>query len=238
MQEFPSLLKKLMQKDSSNAIIGGFKATGLYPFSPETALSKLPAETREVTSKVHEVLLKKLATMRYKPAGSTHAPRPKKTDKLPAGASYTCRAGGDGDDGDEPVAGPSKPRQPDSSSSSSSEDYNSSDNESDRERSRTVKNIVQRLARKRPLLDEDEDEDKDDAEEQAEEDDQAEEEGTSEETNKDELDGKDQEKKGGKKKNKQEAAVYLPSSFVVAVYGEEWFVGEVRDKEGEPRAAL
>jgi len=234
MQEFPSLLKKLMQKDSSNAIIGGFKATGLYPFSPETALSKLPAETREVTSKVHEVLLKKLATMRYKPAGSTHAPRPKKTDKLPAGASYTCRAGGDGDDGDEPVAGPSKPRQPDSSSSSSSEDYNSSDNESDRERSRTVKNIVQRLARKRSLLDRDEDGDDDEDEEEeqaeeAEEDEQAEEEGTSEETN------KDQEKKGGKK-NKQEAAVYLPSSFVVAVYGEDWFVGEVRDKEGEPEA--
>ena len=111
-------------------------------------------------------------------------------------------------------------------------DYNSSDNETDRERSSNVKNIVPRLARKRPLLDEDEDEDKDDAEEQAEEDDQAEEEGTSEETN------KDQEKKGGKKKNKQEAAVYLPSSFVVAVYGEDWFVGEVRDKEGEPRAAL
>jgi hypothetical protein len=65
------------------------------------------------------------------------------------------------------------------------------------------------------------------------EDEQAEEEGTSEETNKDELAVKDQEKKGGKK-NKQEAAVYLPSSFVVAVYGEDWFVGEVRDMEGEP----
>ncbi len=133
-------------------------------------------------------MLKKL---RYKPAGSTHAPRPKKTDKLPPGASYTCRAGGDTDDGDEPVAGPSKPRHPDSSS----EDYNSSDNESDRERSRTVKNIVQRLARKRPLLDEDEDEDDDEEDEDEE---QAEEEGTSEETNKDELAGKDQEKKGGK----------------------------------------
>ncbi len=85
-------------------------------------------------------------------------------DKLPPGASYTCRAGGDADDGDEPMAGPSKPRQPDSSSSSSSEDYNSSNNESDRERNRTVKNIVQQLARKRPLLDEDEDEDEDDDE--------------------------------------------------------------------------
>jgi hypothetical protein len=63
MQEFPTLLKKLMRKDYSNAIIRGFKATGLYPFSPETALAKLPAETREVTSKVHEVLLKKLSTM-------------------------------------------------------------------------------------------------------------------------------------------------------------------------------
>ncbi len=52
MQEFPTLLKKLMRKDYSNAIMGGFKATGLYPFSPETALAKLPAETREVTSKV------------------------------------------------------------------------------------------------------------------------------------------------------------------------------------------
>jgi hypothetical protein len=29
MQEFPTLLKKLIRKDYSNAIIGGFKATGL-----------------------------------------------------------------------------------------------------------------------------------------------------------------------------------------------------------------
>ncbi len=43
MQEFPTLLKKLLRKDY-NAISGGFKATGLYPFSPETALAKLPAE--------------------------------------------------------------------------------------------------------------------------------------------------------------------------------------------------
>jgi hypothetical protein len=182
MQEFPTLLKKLMRKDYSKVIIGGFKATDLYPFSPETALVKLPAETREVTSKVHEVLLKKLSTMRYKPAGTTQAPRPKKTDKLPPGASYTCRAGGDADDGDEPVAGPSKPRQPDSSISGSSEDYNSLDNKSDRERSRNVKNIVPRLVRKRPLLGEDEDnddgeEDEDENEEQAEEDEQAEERG-------------------------------------------------------------
>ncbi len=47
---------------------------------------------------------------------------------------------------------------------------------------------------------------------------------------------KDQEKKGRGKKYKQEAAVYLPSSFLVAVYGEDWFVGEVRDKEWEPEA--
>jgi hypothetical protein len=59
--------------------------------------------------------------------------------------------------------------------------------------------------------------------EQAEADEQAEKEGTNEETNKEELAGKDQEKKGGKKNNKKEAAdcsvLYLPSSYVVAVYG-------------------
>jgi hypothetical protein len=44
-------------------------------------------------------------------------------------------------------------------------------------------------------------------------------------------------KKGGKKK-KKDAAVYLPSSFVVVVYGEDWFVGEVRDKKGEPEAEV
>jgi hypothetical protein len=41
--------------------------SGLSPFSPETALAKLPAETREVTSKVHEVLLKKLSTCWHHP---------------------------------------------------------------------------------------------------------------------------------------------------------------------------
>jgi hypothetical protein len=111
-----------MRNDYSNATIGGSKATGLYPFSPETALAKLAAETREVTSKVHEVLLEKLSTTRNKPAGTFHGLRPKKLDKLQPGASYTCSADGNADEVDEPVAGPSKPRQPDSSSSSSSKE--------------------------------------------------------------------------------------------------------------------
>jgi hypothetical protein len=46
-----------MAKDYRQAIRGGFEATGLFPFSVDRALSKLPAEDREVTSRVHQALL-------------------------------------------------------------------------------------------------------------------------------------------------------------------------------------
>jgi hypothetical protein len=47
-----------MQKDYGPSIRAGFEATGIYPTSVDRALSKLPAENREVTSEVHQVCLK------------------------------------------------------------------------------------------------------------------------------------------------------------------------------------
>jgi hypothetical protein len=134
------------------------------------------------------------------------------------------------------MAGPSKPRQPDSSSSSSSEDYNSSNNESDRERNRTVKNIVQQLARKRPLLDEDEDEDEDDDEKmRIRMRSRLRRSGPVRRQTRTSWLGKTR-RRVGRKKTSRRLQCTCPPPLWLAVYGEDWFVGEVGDKEGEPEA--
>jgi hypothetical protein len=92
-QEFPALLKQLMEKDYQKAIVSGFESCGLFPLNPERALAKLPKEDREVESSVQLQLLNRLSLMRYNQPETTHASRPKKKDKLPAGASYTCLPG-------------------------------------------------------------------------------------------------------------------------------------------------
>jgi hypothetical protein len=89
-QEFPRLLKKLLTKDYSESIRSGFETCGLYPFSLEKALAKLPEEERDVESNVQRQLLQQLSAMRYNQPATTHANRPKKKEKLPPGASYTC----------------------------------------------------------------------------------------------------------------------------------------------------
>jgi hypothetical protein len=121
-QVFPTLLKELLEsKDYGPAIRSGFETTGLYPFSMEKALSKLPVEVeeREVESAVQRTLLNTLSNMRYNAPANKAAARPKRSERLPPGASYTCgpekvvRPSGDGD---------SSNSESDSSSSSESED--------------------------------------------------------------------------------------------------------------------
>lgn len=90
-QEFPSLLVKLLEKDYGPAITAGFEACGIYPLNADRALSRLPPEQREVETEVQRQLLQQLETMRYGGKDkATRASRPKKSQKLPPGATYTC----------------------------------------------------------------------------------------------------------------------------------------------------
>lgn len=89
-KDFPGLLRQLMEKDFSESIRSGFECCGIYPFSMERALQKLPEERREVDSLIQKQVLDKLHSMRYDQGPNTQAGRPKKKDKLPAGASLTC----------------------------------------------------------------------------------------------------------------------------------------------------
>jgi hypothetical protein len=92
-QCFPPLLKTLLEKDFGPHARKGFETCGLFPVSLEKALARLPKEVeeREVESRVQMELLKTLSSMRYNPPATKHAQRPKKSQKLPAGASYTCK---------------------------------------------------------------------------------------------------------------------------------------------------
>lgn len=153
---FPTLLKKLLEKDFGSAIRSGFESTGIFPVNLERALSKLPEEDQEAETHVQQQLLNKLSLMRYNPGPTTHAKRPSNKEKLPAGASYTCSAEG------------GRVGLPDDTSDTGDSDESSSEEE----RSETVRNIIQRLSRKRPhqveeneLEQEEDDEDEDDAEE-------------------------------------------------------------------------
>jgi hypothetical protein len=92
-QVFPTLLRKLLTtKDYGPTIRSGFKTTGLYLFSMEKALSKLPEEVeeRDVESEVQRTLLQTLSSMRYNAPANKAAARPKRNERLPPGASYTC----------------------------------------------------------------------------------------------------------------------------------------------------
>jgi len=114
-QDFPGLLKKLLEKDFGPAIRGGFEGTGLCPFSVERAISKLPMDLddREVETQVESTLLRTLDNMRHNAPANRAAARPKKSDKLPAGAAYTCAPQDDNNDSsstssesdDEEIAG-------------------------------------------------------------------------------------------------------------------------------------
>jgi hypothetical protein len=220
-QSFPGLLKKMLEKDYGPAIRSGFEGTGLLPFNVERPLSKLPREldVRVVESAVQEQLLKKLSDMRHVMPATKHAQRPKKCQKLPAGASYTCPVLAENDTSEEeeeleePAAvtrhksfmsmlkGSGDASDSDSDMDALSDSHGDSESE-DNERSRLVSNIVEKLNEK------EDEEEQDEPEEQ------------------NQVKNKD-------KKYKQD---YPAKSFVVAVYQADWYVGQVLDKEGEPEA--
>lgn len=131
---FPKLLKKLLEKDFSNSIRSGFATCGIYPISLEKALADLPQEETEAATNVQKAMLARLNKIRFgKPA---QASRPKKSEKLPAGASYTCAGGGDA--GDHDSTG--------SSSSSSETSDNDSDNDSSSEEDRVRSDKIRQMA--------------------------------------------------------------------------------------------
>jgi hypothetical protein len=166
-QSFPGLLGQLLEKDFGPCIRSGFESTGLFPFSLEKALSKLPAEERDVETDVQRQLLKKLDEMRYSAPATTHAKRPKKSEKLPAGAAYTCAVESDDDDDEEATVRPRRIRPAGDSSDSDISTSSDSDESSDQEERReTVQKIVERLRRKRSLFDNEEEQQDDNEEEQ------------------------------------------------------------------------
>ncbi len=87
----------MLAKDYSEAIRSGFEATGLHPLNRDRILDKMPAERAsdtDVVSNVQQQLINQLAALRYKATTTTRAARPKKSQKLPAGAAYTCTGKG------------------------------------------------------------------------------------------------------------------------------------------------
>ncbi len=124
-------------------------------------LAKLPEEDREnVVSGIHQQLLKKLSAMRYSPTGNTGDQQPKKKDRLPPGALYTCSPGGPtvapAVEIDDVVAGHSRHISPSGDHADVMEDSGTSSNSEDssgsgQEQTRMVKNIIARLAKKSSL---------------------------------------------------------------------------------------
>jgi len=75
------------------AILGGFDGCGIFPFSVERVLAKLPDKNKDVESEIQQQLLDKLHSMRYDKVTPARADRPKKSNKLPPGAAYTATPG-------------------------------------------------------------------------------------------------------------------------------------------------
>lgn len=252
-QEFPGLLKQLLDKDYKKAIISGFECTGLFPLNPDRVLAKLPKENPDVESVIQRQLLEKLASMRYDQPKTTHANRPKKKDKLPAGASYTCRPGQTG------LVG--LPVDRDASADDSdieevTQPVEEESDDSDREEMRNqTENIIQRLGRGKRFkawrTDEDQgivttsDSDSEDSSHSSErmrKNSRRKVNDTSEEEDKDVEEDKDEEQEEQHKEQEEAVSVDQPEddfpigSYVAAVYQREWFVGQVLDKSKESKA--
>ena len=160
----------------------------------------------DVTSKVQEELLKKLHSMRYDQPKNTHAGRPKKKDKLPAGVAYTC-SGGDGEIRDSVNTEMEKEKAVETSSKRQSflnYDSDSSD---------ISDTQVGRPARKKTFLD-----DADMTSDSEEEDDPM------------EVDVEEQEQVVEQEQAVEKLDV---DSYVVCVYQEEWYIGQVVDKTND-----
>jgi FKBP-type peptidyl-prolyl cis-trans isomerase len=234
-----------MDKDYTTAVRGGWSGTGLHPFNPRKVLDKMPGEKVDVASDVQRALLKQLQGMRYNPSATTRATQPRKKDKLPAGEAYTCPAEVEASD-------------------HSDDDSDDDSDDSDRERSRQVRDFLQRVNRNRRPLDPDSDSEKEDDPEEIEieqeqdeieqeqdereqEEDEREQEEDESEQEQDEREQEEPEeeleqqqiRKGRSSKQQQQQQLRLvPGSYVVVVYDGDWYVGQVREKEGEAEADM
>jgi hypothetical protein len=170
--------------------------------------------------------------MRYNTPPNTHARRPRKKEKLPAGASYTCglvEASSDEDDsGDEDAPGPSLKRsrrvRPSRDSSSDSSEY-SSQSSDEEDRRQKVQKIVQKMARKKAQL-----------ETQRADADHLPDLDVQEPAQDVQKCGQDAQEPGVGPVQESDAQLFLPGSYIVALYQEDWYVGQVMSKEGEPEA--
>jgi hypothetical protein len=207
------LLSELLEKDFSASIRSGFQATGLVPLNAEKPLSKLPTgpdpDDAAVETDVQRQLLQKLSDMRHRPPPTTRAPRPKKADKLPPGTAYTSSS----------RPGPSGDTSSESSNSSSESEESESSSDSEEERRQRVQDIIKRLRKKKQefmkkaevgIVETDEEEQPEEAEPEEEEPEE-EEEPVEKELDPDENTTQD----------------YPAGAYVVAVYQENWYVGQV-----------
>lgn len=205
------------------AIRAGFESTGLVPLSLERALSKLPKEATDETTGVQQQLVKQLSHIRYNPPPTTQAKRPRKKEKLPPGAAYTCSADHSESDSTSDEEVPARQTRPkktvpvrltsdtEDESCSQEDDDNSSEEEdgsSDEEEDRrlNVQHIVDSLNETW------QEEDNEEAEEL--------------------LSGVMAPVAAGG----DEQLVFKPQSYIACLYQDNWYVGQVLDKTGEPRA--
>jgi hypothetical protein len=227
VQVFPQLLKKLLEKDFGPAARSGFEATGLYPLSVERAISKLPKQMddRQAETAVQRELLKTLNDMRFNAPATKHAQRPKKNQKLPAGASYTCRGDQEQERTEEEDVDIAQTSDSDTSNDSSSEDE---------ERRRRVSSIVKRLGKRKNLGASSEEEvgnSSDSSEEADDYEDEAAEEVLA--AAEEEVEQREEEPET----EEDSPSVDFPHEcFVVVVYQKDWYVGQVLDKKGEAEA--
>jgi len=84
--------KPIDQTKYREAIISGFRKTGLYPVDIQQPLTMLPnlEIDMDVATPIQIQMLKKLDTMRHNPPTNKHPGRPKRDEMLPAGESHTA----------------------------------------------------------------------------------------------------------------------------------------------------
>lgn len=243
-QAFPSLLKKLLEKDYSNSIISGFATCGLFPLDLEAALSRLPKEDRGDLTSIQSQLLKQLSTMRYEPRATTHAQRPKKKEKLPAGASWTCPASGDEEEGVVTL-----PVDVDKEIEDVEAAVESPGSENESERRVTVHNIISRLSkgfRQQKKAAGDEVSSSSDDNEESSSDEDGFEINSSEEEAEEVVDSPDElvpvpvphKRRRRAAAEHDEQKEYEVGSYVAAVYQGDWYIGQVLDKKKEEKALL
>jgi hypothetical protein len=242
---------KLLEKDFSLSIRAGFETTGLVPLCLERALSRLPKEASDETTAVQQQLINQLSRIRYNPPPTTQAKRPKKKEKLPPGAAYTCTV-----DQDEEGAVPA--RRSKGRRILHSDTSDTSDEEEVPTRQTRVKN--KRLETSDTSSDssseEEEEEmpavtstiefsDTSDEEEEMRNDVQKIVDSLRKKRQKEDVDKEADEilaaAAGGDgqqvcEQQVCEQQVYKPQSYIACVYQDKWYVGQVLEKEGEPEA--